>query len=436
MNERIAAAIHVAAPEWAALMEPSGRETRMRRVNYLYLAAMFAMAGAFGTSTMIFYAGSALWAVVSLGIFRFGFDTRPLARALAAIMALYFFSAVLLAFAHWGERENMIEVLMRLPFIFVFAVLARIALSTGRELIEALENGALAGAMLAALIAIFGLAAGTSRPFAFSGNANVFTLANALLFMICVFAARRRGGIQGLVFAAGAMTAAFSVIVGGSRPMVLAMALVVVVALRLLPAPALRLPRSPGAMAFLIVLALGLGAVGWNSGMDRIGAIAEDAGAPLQPASASGSLASRLVLWKCGVEIGSRHPLAGAGIAGARDFMRQCSVRDTGRELAFSHYHNMVVDGLAKGGLLQAIAALLTLLMPVWAAFRWAHPETAEGRTLSGYGKALIIGIAIVFGLSGSTGLFLGQDVHDALYLFMLVLAFQIIAAGNRKSKN
>ena len=396
---------------------------------------MFALTGAFGTSTMVFYVFSALWSVVSLGFFRFEFDTRPLAKSLGAIMALYFFAAVLLAIVHWGERDSMFEVLLRLPFIFVFAVLARIAVSTGDELIEAMENGALAGAALAALITIAELVAGKSRPFAFSGNANVFSLANALLFLICILAVRRRGGIQGLVFLAGATAAAFCIVVGGSRPMWLASPLAATLVARLLPIPAVRLPWSRLALTIFVALVLGLGAAGWGSFSDRIAAIVEDAGASMQASDSNGSLASRKVMWRCGLEIGAENPLAGAGPGAAREYMRQCSLHATGRELAYSHYHNMVIDGLAKGGLLQVFTVLLTLLLPVWAVFSWARPVTAEGRTLACYGKTLAFGTVTIFAFSGSTGLFLGHDVHDALFLWILVLAFQITSTGNRQTK-
>ena len=425
---------HRAAPTWFALRGIPGHDAALRRTNYLYLAAMFAMAGAFGTSTAVFYAGSAIWAVISLGFFRFGIDARPLAKALAAVMAVYFLAALLLGFIHWGSREDMFEILQRLPFIFAFAVLARIGLSSGEELVESMENGAFAGAIVAAAFAMAQLAGGTVRPYAYAGNANVFSLANTVLFMICVLAARRRGGNPGLVFGGGALAAFFNVVAGGSRPMWLAILPIVGVVAMFLPAPPVERPRSRKVIAAVIVLALGLASAGWSSLSARIATTAQDAGVFVHHNDASSPLGSRLVLWQCGLEIAAEYPLSGAGIGKAQSLMRECTWRMANRELAYSHFHNMLIDAVTKGGMLQALAALLTLLFPVWALFRWSRPETDVGRKLSAYSKALAIGTAIVFGLSGSTGIFLGHDVHDALYLFILILAFQIASAGNRRA--
>ena len=401
----------------------------LKRINYLFTFAFFALAAFAGSASMALYVGAGIWAILSLGLYRFDLVADRGARLIALVFAAYYLSGLVNALVHWGDRESLFLLIQRLPFLGFLPVLSRLSLSSGRVTLEAVENGALAGIALATPVTIFQLFQSNARPEAFSGNPSMFALAMTVLFVIACVAARRRGGRAELYFSVAAAAAAFCILVAGTR----AMWPMLVIA----PAAAwyvLRVPEAPRLLnwrvvAILFAALLVAGALASERIGKRIDRLYQEVASEQGEVYGEGSLASRFAMWRCAIDIASVQPITGAGIDGARIAMRQCARDDKNRWSALSHFHNFAFDGLAKGGLIELIVRLLALAVPpivvIVTVIRGNAAESAKRPVL------LLTGLtATTFLASGLLGIFLGHDIADALYVYGLVCFFSMATTG------
>ena len=170
----------------------------LKRINYLFTFAFFALAAFAGSASMALFVGAGIWAILSLGLYRFDLVADRGARLIALVFAAYYMSGVVNTVVHWGDRESLHLLIQRLPFLGFLPVLSRLSLSKGSVTLEALENGALAGIALATPVAVVQLFQSNARPEAFSGNPSMYALAMTVLFVVACVAAGRRGACKAL----------------------------------------------------------------------------------------------------------------------------------------------------------------------------------------------------------------------------------------------
>ena len=405
----------------------------LKRINYLFTFAFFALAAFAGSASMALFVGAGIWAILSLGLYRFDLVADRGARLIALVFAAYYLSGLVNALVHWGDRESLFLLIQRLPFLGFLPVLSRLSLSNGRVTLEAVENGALAGIVLATPVAVFQLFQSNARPEAFSGNPSMFALAMTVLFVIACVAARRRGGRAELYFSVGAAAAAFCILVAGTR----AMWPMLVIA----PTTAwyfLRVPEAPRLLNWRVVAILFAALLAAGSFVSerigkRIDALYLEVASEQNEAYTEGSLDTRLAMWRCAAGVASRAPIAGAGVDGALQAMRQCASESGNRWAARSHFHNFVLDGLAKGGVIELVVRLLVLAVPTAMLITYAtrgnaaEPVSRSVLVLTGLLGATFLG-------SGLFGIFLGHDIADALYLYGIACLYSAVATGTGKN--
>lgn len=405
--------------------------SRQQQITVLFTFVFFALTALVGSASSALFIGAGLWTILLLGLGRVELIADRGARILALVFAFYYAAGAVNAVVHWGDRDSLFLLIERLPFLAFLPVLSHMSLSSGPKVLDAMERGALTGVVLAFPVVVTQLFRSNWRPEAFSGNPSIFALAMTLLFVICCVAARRRGGHAELLFAAGAALAAFCVLVAGTRAL---WPLVV-----LAPAAAwflVRVPEKPRLlnwkMAALLFTALLIGATVASEHIgNRVKALSQELSEDTseQARYREGSLGSRLAMWRCAADIATRHPLAGTGVGGAVDAMRDCARNDSARWHALSHFHNFALDGLAKGGLLELLARLLALLVPPIVIARsamhrhLAAPLKQPVLVLAGL-------VAATYLASGLFGIFVGHDIADALYLYGLACLCTVMMRG------
>lgn len=412
--------------------------SRQQQITALFTFVFFALAALVGSASSALFVGAGLWTILLMGLGRVEPSADRGVRILALVFALYYVAGAINAVVHWGDRDSLFQLLERLPFLAFLPVLSHMSLSSGTRVLGAMEKGALAGVVLALPIVVIQLVQSNMRPEAFSGNPSIFALAMTLLLVICCVAARRRGGRAELLFAAGAVGAAFCVLVAGTRALWPLMVLA--------PAAAwffVRVPQGPRVLNWKVaVLVFAAVLIGATMASERIGqrieALSQELSAPAgekEQVSRKGPFQTRLAMWHCAVDIASRHPLAGAGVGGAVDAMRDCARSDPSHWHALSHFHNFALDGLAKGGLIELLARLLVLVVPPIIIARGAmHRHLAAPLRQ----PLLVLAglLAATYLASGLFGVFIGHDIADALYLYGIACLCTVMMRGAAAETN
>lgn len=388
-------------------------------LNGGYMVALYAMLGLGGSlfSVLVFMALAFALAKAVTG--RLALVRDPAIVAMAVAGLIYYVSGVLMIALNMDDAGNYELLLQRLPFLGFLPLFAQLALSDPPALRRALEQGALIGALGVGLWAGWDLLAGMPRAEGAPGNSGPFATTAAILFGICLLglANARRG--HAILLALGAVSAAFALVASGMRTLYPALIVLPLVALIVLPDLRHRL-SGRWALAGLAAALIVLVAAGGIMGQRYLAFIADLELAGLEP-TASSSLGQRLAMWQCALAGAADVPLFGMGRHDALVFMGQCTHELTGQPITHTHFHNVALNALVMGGLVELVAVGALLIVPVVVALRACRdPETRHG-------AALVFVVATAFGLNGLANITFGNDIHDALFIHAVTVGMALM---------
>jgi O-antigen ligase len=135
----------------------------------------------------------------------------------------------------------------------------------------------------------------------------------------------------------------------------------------------------------------------------------------------SGSLGTRLVIWKVGAELFEKAPLFGQGPGHAAELLHQGTKKLSGRDLNFTHYHNVFLTFAVRDGIMGILAILAIIFVPSLVSIRSARTEVGA------YGLALLLSTEACYLLSGFFGIMFGHDIFDAVFIITTVVAAVMI---------
>lgn len=134
-----------------------------------------------------------------------------------------------------------------------------------------------------------------------------------------------------------------------------------------------------------------------------------------QAQNANTSLGIRFTLWHSGLNLVAQHPWLGWGSVANY-------VNITGDSAAvfqrFNHFHNELLDALAKRGVVGGLALLILYVVPALVFYRQLKQCSVQVRPLAYAGLMLVIA-TLVFGLTQS---FFSHSSGVMIYAFMLVI--------------
>lgn len=409
------------------LGEPDARPAPtlgMRRNNaaFTFLAgATFPWVGSW-LAVMVGAAGT--WAVARLAARHFGWvrDRATLYTALA--FALFFASAVLTNVIHFDGGANIAMIVNRLPYLALLPVASRYALSPADATRRTLENGAVIGAAIAAVFALYQVASGYGRADALNANPMPFAATNAMILVILINGAMAGTGTRRIVMAAAAILPILSIAASGARTYWLVLPVIALLALFRGGIPGIR-------RIGLAVLAAGvLAAAAWLFAGDMLEArlirLLDDVAAHGLEPDATTSLGQRIAMWTCGVDAFMSSPLFGLGRAAGREFLSACTAGLVGADLGFSHFHNALLSAGVFGGAVDIVATLAMATAPLVASV--LAPRGAQRAS----GAMLLRAVALAWLVAGLFSTPHGNDVLDATFVFMTLIGLHLCAAPAR----
>lgn len=399
---------------------PAG--TRLESVSVPVAVAAILLAPLLGSvSSAIICAVAILGGIVILVRGRLPALPRPVYFSAAAFAA--FFGAELLSgIVHWNGWVTLGEIGENIAFLGFIPCYMLIRVPRDRLLGGLLRAAPWCAFAMLALAAYqyFGL---SYRPQGGAGNAGVFAVTVAIVLAFTLLNAfTERRPLWLAIALAGVLAAAATLLLSGTRALW--------PCLLLFPAVIWFATRGQGKTA-RYAAAFGFGAI-LLAGVALAGTIGDawrDAVSDVQAAQTGEyetRLGKRFVIWQAGLEAATERPVLGHGLDAPRRIMRERTPEIAGTVIAFSHFHNTVLNEMIRAGLIGTLTLAGMLLVPLIVVARAPKDRTAT------LGFCLLICFQAAFALSGAVNIMLDHDIMDTQFLANTVLCLYLVFARGR----
>jgi O-antigen ligase len=369
----------------------------------------------FGSGVSVLFSGAILLAFLRLYQRKIVFPSDRAILAVALAFAFYLAADVISGLFHNDGMVTWRQVAKDIPFLGFAFVYARLCLSRREDVLDAVERGAISGAFATLLVTGAELTfTAHDRAEGLAGNPGVLAVISSLVYGICLLSAVRHEERKRWVAFLAALAAATALLFTGMRalwPFLLIGPAIPLIVLR----PALNWSVVRRGILIAILPLLLIGYMTYDMIATRMEALVEDV-ERTQVGQDDGSLGKRLVIWKHGLEKAEENPIIGSGPGSIKE--------DSSEVFGVSHYHNFLLNALVKSGVPGVLAILGLFIVPLVVVARRLRP--ADGTGLAGL--SLLLTLQITFLLSGSVGIMLGHDIHDALFIYGTIVACFLVA--------
>jgi O-antigen ligase len=295
-------------------------------------------------------------------------------------------------------------------FLAPALLLKRYGVGDARIYRQVMAESAAAGAAISAAIAAYAQLFGEFQPEGLAGNPYPFAVSAMIAGTISCMAGGH-GGKPALLGFAAFLFACLTAMLSEVR----AVMLFIPVAVLLICwqyGPLLREMLTRRAVfALLAVTALAIVPFA-PSLMHRIGLVPSEITGFTQGNDTATSIGKRFAMWKGGAPLILEAPLFGHGIQNRGEMLERARLNAGSAPFGVTHFHNFIVNALVDGGLLLAIATLVTLFAPLIYAYDAGRAHPDRGRAF------MAAALTAVYAIGGMTGPAFGQDILDALFVF------------------
>ncbi len=385
--------------------------------NIVFMVISICAGALFGSVMSIYVIGGMLYSAFHIwrGVVPWQPDRAAVATACA--FALYFFAELVAYLAHPGGN-GLQEVLSNLPFLGFFAIYSLMVVD--RELlISTIERAAALVAVVGALVAIFSPSTIEARVELAAGNPGITAVLAGVLLAINCIALARRGQPHWSYALAGIGGSIIILLLTGMRalwPCLLLLPIIALLNFKINIVGKLNAKFATVLFAGVVMIsALASGTV-----LQRLEAVGSD----LQKISKndySSSLGSRMILWKAGTEMIIERPLLGYGPGNVQEKIQEAAKEFGAEKATFSHFHNMIINELVRAGLLGLFALIAMFFVPLYCVYRALRDEYRN------WAMAMIASLQTTYLLSGMTGIMVGHDILDALFIVTTALCLFLV---------
>ena len=335
----------------------------------------------------------------------------------ALAFASYIAAEALASLANSGPG-NLKELIEDLPFLGILPLYA-VVFADREKLLANVEKGAAAAAIARLWIVDDTPFRRKRRTELFGGNAGVLAVLSSVLLAFNCVAARRNSGQMSWVFIIAAVASIGLILSTGTRGMFPGIVLIPAVVLLALGGKGLHRPTARAA-AFVFIALLGVGTMAYKA-LEIRAAVTGGEITAIKADRYDTPIGLRLLLWRVGLDMFLESPLTGAGPGNAQLLMPARTKALSGTPVSSSHFHNAVINEMARAGLVGLAALISMFAVPFAVCYRAAKDGIAK------CGLAVLCGIQSAYILSGLTGIMLGHDILDAVYLCAVVLALYLV---------
>jgi O-antigen ligase len=343
---------------------------------------------------------------------------RDKAAVATAIAFAGFFLAELIAFAVNPGGDGLSEVASNLPFLGLFPIYSLLIADRDR-LMCVIEKGAAFVAGIGAVAAIVSPAITEIRVELAAGNPGVLAVLASVLMLINITAVFRNGHAYRHYARAGILGSIIILLLSGMRALWPCMVIIPAMTLWAfgwkLP---FRIRFKSLIVCALVVIPVGIlvsGAV-----LNRVEMVRDD----LQKISQndfSSSIGNRIVLWRAAGTLIAQQPFFGFGPGNVTAKISEINIKTGMPESGFSHFHNMVINEMIRAGLAGLLAMISMFFVPLYFVLR---APKSEFRSVA---VCMIGGLQAIYVLSGMTGIMIGHDILDTLFITVTALCLYLV---------
>ncbi|MFZ1813281.1 MAG: O-antigen ligase family protein [Rhizobiaceae bacterium] len=336
------------------------------------------------------------------------------ARILAAAFAIFFIAEAVAALVNWHGLPSAREIGENLVFLGFLPFLSLFE-ARPKTILRGLVMFAPAMAVAAFATAMFQLMFLGFRPQGGAGNPAVFAVTVSVIYAVCIAGFHSQSPGQRRMSLGGALLAAATILLSGTRGMWPAIMILPVLYFWIIG----RAGRRTGQEIARPVLAGGLAAL-----LIVLTVIYFIPGGPasrvteglkdwqlIQQGDFDSSLGKRYAMWAGGTRAALQRPLFGHGPDMPGEIMRNETARYFEKGLAYSHFHNFMLNEMIRAGIAGTLAMLAMMGALLWG---WNKPPlSSTGLT----GQFLLASLFANYMLSGLFNLAFDHDILDFMFV-------------------
>lgn len=378
--------------------------------NIIFFACVLASASLTGSFVSVFVICAMVWPFLWVGRYS-EFQTVPgEVKLVAAAFALFFLVEAIGCLALGGDQAFS-EAVENLPFLSVLPMWW-VTQARPRQILMTLIKSAAAIALLSALIALLALHEfGVPRVELSAGNPNVLSIVAAILYVILAIGIAEDKPVWPRSWLSTALLAAVLLILStGSRIMWLAILVVPPLVFLIMRPAMLRLQPRVFALGLVAVALIALAL--YKPVMQRLH-YSQTEIAAISGGDLTSSAGVRIQLWRTGLQLFQSHPWFGVGPGNYQAAMITKTETELGIKIGLSHAHNMFINVLVRDGIFGLVAIAGMFLVPLAIAIRSLRKNSTTRRPF----LAFLCGMQLVYLIAGLTGLAIGHDIVDNIFI-------------------
>lgn len=349
-------------------------------------------------------------------------ESRP-QRLIFKFILTWFATETSFGLLHFNGMPTVLEIAENLPFLGYIILVSGMEHSSKLDLRRVIHLVSPYAAFVALAVAIVQIQIGPRRAEGAAGNAGPFAALCLIVFGCCLLTAIETKGRSRLLGTAGAGAAAACVMLSGMRGLWPALA-IVPAALAIVYWRAVKQDFK----RVLIGAAITLLAVFFLSQATiekRISLVVSDLEQTQTAGGRPSSLQQHLLIWRAGWSLLSEAPMSGHGLGRNRELMAARTSEIGGVRLHYSHFHNAILTQGVQSGIIGILALTAMFLAPLWLAARQPRDEFGK------HGFSVILIAAVVYTISGVTGIMFGHDLMDMGWIAAMSYgSFQVFGQG------
>lgn len=367
----------------------------------------------FGSAISVIVWIIACWNLICLVIGRLTFALPPAERRFCWMMASYPVAMALTSALSLNAFTAMMaaKLLPAALFLVPALLLKRYASGDARVYRQVMAESAAAGAVISAMIAAYSQMFGEFQPEGLAGNPYPFAI-SAMIAGTIACMADTSGGRPSLLGCAAFTLACLTALLSEVRAMMLFVPVAAVLIIWQFGPLLMHILTRRAAIALLALSALAIVPFA-PSLMQRIGLVSSEIAAFTQNNDTATSIGKRFAIWKGAAPLIAQAPLFGNGVQNRSEMLERARINAGSAAFGVTHFHNFIVNALVDGGLILAIATLVTLLAPLIYAYDAGRTHPDRGRTF------MAAALVLAYAIGGMTGPAFGQDILDVLFVFM-----------------
>lgn len=340
---------------------------------------------------------------------------------IAGFAFVFFFAAELLsAIINFNGMTSFLEVMENLPFLAVIPLYGLLCAQRDELALVMLRVAPWVG------IAAFAYAALQLwwlgyRPQGSAGNPAIFAMTTGIVYGMSMAALMLDREGNRFIAIAGFVLAGAAVILSGSRAIWLVIPLTPIVLL-IANRTALRLPSwklTAAALIALIIMSILVQPYVTRRIQQGFGDVARH-----EQGQLATSYGKRIEIWKIAIPAIAERPIFGHGPDSPARIIQERIETIPARLVAFSHFHNAIINEMIRAGIVGTIALIGLFAVPLWAVLR--APADLGRQT----GLLFLLSLQTSWLAGGTVNIMLDHDITDAVFAGVTTAALYL-AYGN-----